>query len=110
MALTAQAPRTGVFPRRQGERPLHQRKERGNPRKVVSARLGSALQTFVEDAEASGMTATGVVLRALEVAKDITEAMGAEWWELEKIASVEKSSPGKVLAQLALEILKRRKK
>lgn len=115
MALPAKTNPNGenVFPPRPGSGPkVRQRREEGDLRKIkmIGFRPPPELLGFIEKREADGYTKTAVVLRCVELAKEIIETMGDDWWEIERRGNVEKVGPGVVLGRLAQQMLGPRKK
>jgi hypothetical protein len=90
-------------------KPTKQR-QRGVRKPQIAFRAPEHLERYIEGAESGGYTKTQVVIRMLEVAKDAAEGLGNDWFEIERIAAVEKTTPGVVLARLAKAGLERRPK
>lgn len=112
MGLSARSTRAigeTVFPPRSSGAKQRQPREEGDLKKVkmIGFRPPPELLSFITEAEAAGYTKTAVVLRCVEIAKDVIDAMGDDWWEVERRANVEKVGPGVVLSRLALEALKK---
>jgi hypothetical protein len=66
----------------------------------VNFRLPKHLQKPVRNGEANGHSRTQVVVRMMEVGSDVAEEVGDDWWELEKRAMQEGSSPGRVAGKI----------
>jgi hypothetical protein len=97
-----------MFPKR--PRAQQQKRERGNPKMNVNFRVPDTLIAYVEEREGRGYTRTGVFLRTLEIMRDIDEALGADWWAFERQAEIENTTPGKLIARLALAALEAERK
>jgi hypothetical protein len=98
-----------MFPKRPGSGARQQRSV-GKKKPAASFRIPDHLLKRVLDAEAKGYTRTHVILQMMEVASDIADALGPDWWEIEKRAAQEGTSPGVVLAHLAVAALEAEKK
>jgi hypothetical protein len=53
-----------------------------------------------DEAETQGWTVTTVIEDMLKTQKELEEVLGDDWWEVEKLAFVEKKSKGQVLGEL----------
>ncbi len=93
-----------LFPTKPGQQP---RRQKGGRKKQMAFRPPQELSEYIESAEATGRTLTEVLIKMLTVAKDCAEGLGVDWYELERLASVEGTTPGAVLARLAKAALKR---
>jgi hypothetical protein len=94
-----------MFPKRVEGGPRHQKREAGKRKPAITFRVPDHLLDFVLDAEDAGHTRTAVVVRMMEVARDAAAALEEDWWELEKLAARENSTPGTILGRLARETL-----
>lgn len=74
----------------------------------LNIRIPKSVKDYLEQAKAGGQTETSVVLRSLELGREIYEAMGNHWWEMVTLSVGAKQSFGTTLAQLAMEALKAR--
>lgn len=109
---TAAKLRSEVFPPKPPAPFARQKRQSGSLKKEkqITFRPPPELRGFIEGAEAGGYTKTSVVLRCIAIAKDAMEALGDEWWEIERQAHVEGVGPGTILGRLALEALQRKAK
>lgn len=85
-------------------------RERGVRKPQIAFRVPQHLEDYIEQAKQGGWTQTEVVLRMLELAKDVAEGLGADWFQVEAMAGTEKRSAGAVLAALAKVGLSKAKK
>jgi hypothetical protein len=93
-----------------GEKPARQKRDAANPKRVVSFKIPEHLLAYVQSLEGKGYSRTAVFVIALQLAKDVSDTMGAEWWEVEKRANVANVPPGQMLARLALAALESERK
>ncbi len=94
--------RTRVIPTGGGPK----RRQKGNPKRVVTFRAPEDVDDFLTLAKEGGQDQTDIVVKAIRVSRDAAAEMGPEWWEVEKRANVEGVPIGKMLARLALAGLK----
>lgn len=82
---------------------------RGKRRGLVAFKPDSALEEYLRtEATIQGWSLTSVVLDMLTTQRDIEESLGDDWWEIERLANVERIGKGTVIARLALEGLRHR--
>lgn len=86
-----------------GQKRSGERKER-----QYAFRPTRELEDFVEGKVEAGYKITAVLLQLSTVGKDVAEEMGADWFEVERLAAVEGIPAGRMLARLAKDALKRR--
>lgn len=96
MALAARA----MIPKKPASQPERQRRDPKDPKRALQVRVGGELREWVEDAEEAGLTTSMVLVRALELARDLSAALGDDWWELERRAKVEGLSEGALLGRM----------
>lgn len=87
---------------------VKQTRKRGERKPQMAFRAPRDLQDYVDAAEDGGYLKSHVIIEMMRVAKEVAEGLGPEWFEVERLAKVEQSTPGKVLAGLARDALKRR--
>jgi hypothetical protein len=85
-----------------------QTRKRGERKPQMAFRAPGDIQSYVEAAEDGGYVKSQVIIEMLRVAKEVAENLGTEWYEVERLAKLESSTPGKVLASLVHEALKKR--
>lgn len=78
--------------------------------KQIAFRPPPDIAEFLKGMEEIGYSKTAAVLRMLYLAKDVSDALGDQWWEVESRALREKCSPGAALAAYAAVGLKAEKK
>lgn len=79
-----------------------QKRVRGVRKKQLAFRPPDDLRAYIEKAEkASSRNTTEVLIKMLQVARDVADGLGVEWYEVERLAAVEGTTPGVVLARLA---------
>jgi hypothetical protein len=78
-----------------------QQRKRGVRKPQIAFRVPEYLEAYIEAAVQSGYSQTEVVVRMLGVAKDAAEALGEEWFEIERAALGSGATPGTMLGRLA---------
>jgi hypothetical protein len=104
-AVASRTSAANVFPKKQTRQ-----RQKGSPKPLWAFRPPIAVQEYIEAAETGGYDRTEVIIRMLEVAKDAADALGVDWFEIERLANVEGVTPGVVLARLARSGLDKRLK
>lgn len=101
MGLAARA----MIPKRPSGLPARQRRDPKDPKRALQVRVGGVLRDWVEDAEDAGLTTSMVLVRSLELARELSVELGDEWWELEKRAKVEGVSEGTLIGRMLKGLL-----
>lgn len=89
-------------------RPGRQR-QRGVKRPYVGLRLPQHLADHIDAKVEQGVKKTDAILDLIQLGKDLEEAMGSDFWELERLAKVEGVMPGTLLGRIAKASLNKRK-
>lgn len=84
-----------------------QKRKKGVVKDQMAFRPPADLRAYIEAAEDGGYTKTEILIRMLGMAKDAVEALGPEWFEIERLAATERTTPGLMLARLAQDALKK---
>ncbi len=67
------------------------------------------LDAYIEKEVAEGgIGRSSLIIHMLETARDVRLELGDDWHEITRIAAVEKSTPGKVLARLVKQGMKKK--
>lgn len=86
-----------------GTRRPHQK---GNPRPFWGFRPTAGLEAFVSSyLVKERLEKSGALVYLLEISSEVIEELGPLWYEVERMAKVEGTSPGRVLARFAREAL-----
>lgn len=102
MRTVKRGPSRKMFPTKPGSKRV-----RGIRKKQLAFRPPDDLRAYIQRAEVAGnRTTTEVLIKMLQVARDASEGLGVEWYEIERQAAVEGTTAGVVLARLALAKLK----
>jgi hypothetical protein len=78
-----------------------QQRQKGIRKPQIAFRVPEYLEAYIEAAVEGGYSQTEVVVRMLGVAKDAAEALGEEWFEIERAALGSGATPGTMLGRLA---------
>lgn len=93
-----------VFPPKTGK----QTRKRGERKPQMAFRAPKDIESYVHAAEDGGYQKSQVLIEMLRVSMDAAQELGPEWFEVERLAKVESSSPGKIVGGLVREALFRR--
>lgn len=80
-------------------------RKKGVRKDLVAFRCPEDVKAHLAKLQERGADRTEVIVKSIRVAKDVSERMGAEWWEVERRANVAGAAPGEILADLALSAL-----
>lgn len=85
-------------------------KKRGVQRPFVGVRMPKHLLDYIDAKVDMGVKRTDALLDILQLAKDLEEAMGSDFWELERQAKVAGVMPGTLLGQIACAALDKKRR
>lgn len=96
---------TGVnmFPGR-GQRPRPLKKQK---RKYIGFRPKPHLAAYIETAEELGYGVTEIVEKLAENMMDASQVLGADWYDLERLAHLAGKSPGTLMGEMVKSELKK---
>lgn len=95
-ALRSGAARKQVLPKKPG-RPPNGEKAKGDP---LTFRADADVEAYLDRARASGFSKTSVMNRSVRLMRDASDGLDDLWWEIERLAKVEGTTEGAVVARL----------
>lgn len=81
------------------------KKQKGVQKRVMTLRLPQDVDVYIGSMVQRGAFQTEAIIKCVRISRDAADGLGQWWWEVERRANVAGTTPGAILAQLAMAAL-----